>query len=838
MFPLLRKFGLDNCAYLIGEDGTSCQKRIDIVAVADAIMHAWGLNGGPVEVQSVEDLREALRERGMASTLYVVSIIPLVDGAPAFPLVVDANDNTFDRSDVHDVTMRILKIFKARGMGGRIVGGVSDGDSRLRNQQLVLQYHHDDPEACATRYVKCDHPFVQLRIPWIDGHGYYLQTSDWLHIGFRFRVLFLSDKRELYLGDVPMLLATLQDTAALGLRRDDTDAHDKQNWKSVLRWAGLDDDGNIVSSTVDRMAQASRGCMMYWKCVQLFLRIFLSSEPIEAKLEHCGYVLGFFALWRYLIHKSRGRRTMKQNFVTNQTFLDIVIAVSNFVLLVLMLRDATASGGDPEVLAQLEGLAVRLLGKVLSSRFLEYLFQFCRAEHVNAQSFGAYAGKIHVDHFAYFLSLEHELKSEEIMALSRRGVRRGAARLQWDKGALGGLCGLTNANVDGLIDRGTAVVLTDASKAQKEYRRGRTAPGYELPTISELKAEPLLSATQRKRVLKSELSLESPAGNRPGMDDSDDACDDGDENDDDELDDLGDRGRPTEAEPGGDADDGNDDDDDDESLPSQPLPSDRASLVGILKEYGLPVSGTVRVLRARIERHRSRSFETTAADEATRGEEVPLSKKATKRAENRRRFEHAIEYVANSVEKEPEVDGAKRKALRLFARLFNAFLPKKISRERAGPGTNRFADPGVRAAVPVGGTPIGVGAPPARVVRDRSGDGILPPLPICEMKHFIRLCKRLQDGGSDKNTRAMANALQISHSTGPLLDVKRRIELRMRAMEFEKNTTFIPTAEQAELSDTEFNDLVANETVVAVEYTIQRMVGILGDLVSQAAIPT
>ena len=80
--------------------------------------------------------------------------------------------------------------------------------------------------------------------------------------------------------------------------------------------------------------------------------------------------------------------------------------------------------------------------------------------------------------------------------------------------------------------------------------------------------------------------------------------------------------------------------------------------------------------------------------------------------------------------------------------------------------------------------------------------------------------------------------LQISHSTGPLLDVKRRIELRMRAMEFEKNTAFIPTAEQAELSDTEFNGLVANETVVAVEYTIQRMVGILGDLVSQAAIPT
>ena len=76
-----------------------------------------------------------------------------------------------------------------------------------------------------------------------------------------------------------------------------------------------------------------------------------------------------------------------------------------------------------------------------------------------------------------FLSLEHELKSDEIMPLSRRGVRRGAARLQWDKGSLGGLCGLTNANADGLIDRGTAVVLPMRAKHRKNIVAGARPQG-------------------------------------------------------------------------------------------------------------------------------------------------------------------------------------------------------------------------------------------------------------------------------------------------------------------------------------------------------------------------
>ena len=152
-------------------------------------------------MESVEQLAQEMTARGLSSTLYVISLIPQIAGAPAIPLLVDANDNSFTRADVHRATVMILKHFALRGLAGRVVFGVSDGDGRLRDQQLTLGYHHESP---AERYISFDHPLIQMRLPWIVGSGYYLQTSDWMHITWRLRLLFLSPKRELHLGDVEL----------------------------------------------------------------------------------------------------------------------------------------------------------------------------------------------------------------------------------------------------------------------------------------------------------------------------------------------------------------------------------------------------------------------------------------------------------------------------------------------------------------------------------------------------------------------------------------------------------------------------------------------------------
>ena len=74
-----------------------------------------------------------------------------------------------------------------------------------------------------------------------------------------------------------------------------------------------------------------------------------------------GYVLAYLATWRHLIRNSDGRRNYKRHFLTTHTFVDIVIAVANFVLYVKLLRDGIASGD-----VQYAGVeAVRLLWTML-----------------------------------------------------------------------------------------------------------------------------------------------------------------------------------------------------------------------------------------------------------------------------------------------------------------------------------------------------------------------------------------------------------------------------------------------------------------------------------------
>ena len=177
VLPAMKELGLESVSWLLAEDGTSTDKRIDIqVEVVEGVARAiaYGLNGGPFPAESVEALASAVQERGLATTLYVIMLVPLVHGAPALPIVVDAHDNRFTRDDVHGTTLAILGILKKHGLGGRVRGGASDGDPKLRAEQLTLLFHRlvdgtrlaDGQEQ---KYIAISHGFVQLRIPMISG---------------------------------------------------------------------------------------------------------------------------------------------------------------------------------------------------------------------------------------------------------------------------------------------------------------------------------------------------------------------------------------------------------------------------------------------------------------------------------------------------------------------------------------------------------------------------------------------------------------------------------------------------------------------------------------------
>ena len=192
--PAIKEMGLELASWVLGEDGSSGQKAlvIQVEKVGDtnkAVL--YGLDGDPIVVVSVAEVAAAIRERGLATTLYVMMLIPLVHGAPAIPIVVDANANKFTQADVLETTKTILRVAAKRGYAGRIRRGVSDGDPKLRAVQLRLMFHEGSP---AERYVEIPHAFIQLKVPFITGacvvvapsfarcdHGFALQATVFLH---------------------------------------------------------------------------------------------------------------------------------------------------------------------------------------------------------------------------------------------------------------------------------------------------------------------------------------------------------------------------------------------------------------------------------------------------------------------------------------------------------------------------------------------------------------------------------------------------------------------------------------------------------------------------------
>ena len=156
----------------------------------------------------------------------------------------------------------------------------------------------------------------------------------------------------------------------------------------------------------------------------------------------------------------------------------------------------------------------------------------------------------------------------------------------------------------------------------------------------------------------------------------------------------------------------------------------------------------------------------------------------------------------------------------------NAFVTKSF-RERTGP-RSRFCGQDVRAGADgnaeMDDSAGGVGA----VEQEQE-------LALADCHHFIRLCRRLDRGGTAGNIKRMSEALQLDTSGRQQLVIS-RIDRKLTALKFE-TSPFIPTAAQMELPLEEFNALVESNEIDA-EYSIEEIVSVLKNwLVSSSEPP-
>ena len=321
--PMLAKYELTDSLFMLTEDGSSLKKGLDFAKVKDPAtgtksVWVYGLGRGPRSITTVTEVATALLAETLATTLYVVALIPLVEHAPVIPIVIDTNDNTFTRIDVLTTNAKILAAFALAGLQSQIIGSVSDGDSRLRNQVLAMEYHKGD---VAERYISFNHPYIMLRLPWIKGHGFWCQDMDWLHIVWRLRNLYI-DRKLIFCGhnlDKENLYKA--GPHITGLRAQDLNGSDKQNYEAIKRLASVNDDGEGLD--IDMIAalwpqEDFRPDAMYWLFVRKFLCIFISDAPVKEKLEMAGWVLGYLALMKMMIGKEKDQ-TLKKNFLSNET---------------------------------------------------------------------------------------------------------------------------------------------------------------------------------------------------------------------------------------------------------------------------------------------------------------------------------------------------------------------------------------------------------------------------------------------------------------------------------------------------------------------------------------
>ena len=170
---------------------------------------AYGLEQGPIVIEDLAAIAKACKEKDLATTLYLWMLIPLVKGAPAFPIAIDANANAFSAHAILNVHNRFRELFKNNEL--RVLGSVTDGDPRLRALANMLHAHAGAP---ASKYLSAPHGLIQLRVPYLDSYGYWLQSQDWLHVAWRIRLIYLV--RDLQLGPVKLGPANLNALMSVG----------------------------------------------------------------------------------------------------------------------------------------------------------------------------------------------------------------------------------------------------------------------------------------------------------------------------------------------------------------------------------------------------------------------------------------------------------------------------------------------------------------------------------------------------------------------------------------------------------------------------------------------
>ncbi|GAX85923.1 hypothetical protein CEUSTIGMA_g13339.t1 [Chlamydomonas eustigma] len=353
---LMNAWGLIEAPFILSEDGSALQMRVDICSQGGEA-HVFGFSGSSMTVKSLQEFTVLARERTVASTLYAYTLVPLIDGAPSFPLFSIGHDNgsssTFSTQLAWSIWMYVWQELSARGV--RLIGYTHDGDRRLVNAGHQLCRYPPDlyageesnsnvlidetPQSVLPIQSRKARPApIWLDHPVLPPYKIFAQTAglrsfihimdnvDSLHKMWRVKNQFLQPHRRLDFGGLLITPSYLQrNKELLGLSDADLDHKNKQDMRGMekvfdfcrqsakSRPLGENDtilqvpdyrkrphvmvETDIVRENVRSSGAENYGLYMFLEFGHRYLRMFLERRPIDI-VKDAAFCIMFIAFWR------------------------------------------------------------------------------------------------------------------------------------------------------------------------------------------------------------------------------------------------------------------------------------------------------------------------------------------------------------------------------------------------------------------------------------------------------------------------------------------------------------------------------------------------------------
>ena len=352
----LRSLNINVALVQLSEDETAIIKKVTYNQRDDTLVGFCGKSGDAhqcmtncvIKVGDGEEgyntIVDAFKTHTIGCYGRLIMINTLHPSLPNIPVLMMSTCNTFDHEMVHKQFKMIGEFYKKHiePILGPLTGPSSDGDSRRRKMFLKLMR---DTNGCRFQPIPKSLGFVLTCEKIIlQDDRYVIRNNcdqDSIHNHKKLVNHLDHQSRSMRMGTFLVHLNHVRevyerfDFSEHGLRSTDIDRDDKQNWRSAQRLSF-----KCIQTLMERTGNLLNcGTKTYLEIVWMYVEVFHSTvASLYTRIMYAATISNFLAIWQNWVRLTP-RLTLKENFVSTQTYIDVVLSCHSAVNLVCFMRD-------------------------------------------------------------------------------------------------------------------------------------------------------------------------------------------------------------------------------------------------------------------------------------------------------------------------------------------------------------------------------------------------------------------------------------------------------------------------------------------------------------------